>query len=331
MLAAVLTIREVENNDTAEVAQPLTGARTYVVKGAVSNPADLDFFRFSAAGNSAVALNVRALRRTWRAATELAPLITVYDPNGVRIASSATGGVGSRHAAAFSFATSVAGEYRAVVSSRPNLFGGGLRTGTYALRVNTNAPRPASTTAVAPVEADPLLRIHRFRFGNADTPTPAAVGDWVPVTANDPALVGKNVYVVVHGWAQPYAKANKAGVLGVPSAAKPNLKQWWDTIAYDTDPVLDKPAFGLTEPVAAYMFGAMPDPAATYQISPQGMAWQLVKADPNAVVVAYSWIDDSAQPLLEVAKSEALTSLNGARLATALKSLLPARPSAGST
>ncbi len=183
------------------------------------------------------------------------------------------------------------------------------------------------------MEADPLLRMHRFRFGHDDTPSAAAVGDWVPVTANDPALAGKNVYVVVHGWAQSYALANKAGVLGVPSAAKPNLKQWWDTIAYGTDPVLDQPAFKLTEPVAPYMFAAISGPKAAappaYQISPQGMAWQLVKADPNAVVVAYSWIDDSAQGLLNVFASEALTSLNGARLATALRALLPSQPIRG--
>jgi pimeloyl-ACP methyl ester carboxylesterase len=279
-------------------------------------------------------MNVKATRLTGRAATEFAPLISVYDPNGVRIASSTTGGKGSVHATAFSFKTSIAGEYQAVISSRANAFGGGLRTGGYALTLKATAARATGATAVAPVEANPLLRMHRFRYGNADTPTQPAVGDWVPVTANDPSLVGKNVYVVVHGWAQSYALANQAGVLGVPTVAKPALKQWWDTIAYATDPVLNKPAFKLTEPVAPYMFAAMPapkksGPAGGYEISPQGMAWQLVKSDPNAVVVAYSWIDDSAQGLLNVSKSEALTSLNGARLATALKELLPSQPIAG--
>lgn len=333
MLAVLLPVREVESNDSPETAQRLTGSAGYLVRGDVSSPTDVDFFEFSATRSSAITLDARATRLTGRAATEFAPLISVYDPNGVRIASSTTGGKGSVHAAAFSFTTTVAGDYRAVISSRANVFGGGLPTGGYALAVTTNAPRPAAATPVAPVEVDPLLRIHRFRFGYADTPTAAAVGDWVPVTAGDPSLAGKNVYVVVHGWAQSYAAANQAGVLGVPTAEKPDLKQWWDTIAYSTDPTLNRPAFKLNAPVAPYMFAAMPAPNASgpadYQISPEGMAWQLVKADPNAVVVAYSWIDDSAQGLFDVFKSEALTSLNGARLATALKELLPSEPIKG--
>jgi hypothetical protein len=58
-------------------------------------------------------------------------------------------------------------------------------------------------------------------------------------------------------------------------------------------------------------------------VSPAGLAWQLLQSDPSAVVLAYSWIDDSATTL--PATSEARTALNGARLARALTEALPAR------
>jgi thioesterase domain-containing protein len=56
-------------------------------------------------------------------------------------------------------------------------------------------------------------------------------------------------------------------------------------------------------------------------VSPAGLAWQLKQSDPDAEVLIYSWVDDSAQLL--PAPSETFTALNGARLASALEQVLP--------
>ncbi len=68
-------------------------------------------------------------------------------------------------------------------------------------------------------------------------------------------------------------------------------------------------------------------------VAAQGLAPDLVASDPNAVVLAYSWLDDSATkeasiPIvggsipLDAYKSEARTTLNGERLAMALEQVL---------
>jgi hypothetical protein len=58
------------------------------------------------------------------------------------------------------------------------------------------------------------------------------------------------------------------------------------------------------------------------EISPVGLANALTQTDPKAVVLAYSWIDDSATGL-DASLSEAYTALDGTRLADALELVLP--------
>ena len=188
--------------------------------------------------------------------------------------------------------------------------GGGRQTGSYALSVTKTAPAPAASGIVAPVEANVLSRLAIYQPA---TSTPQ-VSDWKPLVAGDSRLSGKNVYVAVHGWATDYAGVPKLN--GTPA----NPLKWWQTIDYQQlKPATKTP---LTEPVASYMFLPQAgEDAAHTPVTPGGLAWQLLQSDPDAVVLAYSWIDDSAT-ILPLA-SEARTTLNGVRLARALEQALP--------
>jgi pimeloyl-ACP methyl ester carboxylesterase len=115
-------------------------------------------------------------------------------------------------------------------------------------------------------------------------------------------------------------KAYQGG--GLPN---PPLK-WWQTI----NTALPKSPGAPASPELFY--GASGDGV---QISPVGLAYALTQADPNAVVLAYSWIDDSATSELAggipegAYLSEAYTVMNGARLANALTQALPTDFSSG--
>src|SRR5262249_24682620 len=96
--------------------------------------------------------------------------------------------------------------------------------------------------------------------------------------------------------------------------------KWWQTL--DTA-LMGSPGF----PAAQEMFyGSAGD---GIQISPSGLAYAITQADPKAVVLAYSWIDDSATDdalggiPAHAYLSEAYTALNGTRLADALEQALP--------
>ena len=316
MPAGLVAWGEVENNDTAPASQPLRGTTNFLVRGSVSSVNDVDSFTFTAAKGVHVALNARATVLTGRDATEFAPRMTVYAPDASLIAASASGGVGSRQAAGFSFFAAAGGIYRVVVSGRQQDPGVGMQTGGYALRVTKIPPALAASGTVAPVEANVLSRLAIYQPA---TSTPQ-VSDWKPVVAGDSRLSGKNVYVAVHGWATDYA--------GVPqlNGTSANPLKWWQTIDYSHLTPAKNPITGknipLTEPVASYMFLPQAGEDADHtQMTPGGLAWQLLQSDPNAVVLAYSWIDDSATTL--PAPSEAHTTLNGARLARALEQALP--------
>ena len=88
--------------------------------------------------------------------------------------------------------------------------------------------------------------------------------------------------------------------------------KWWQTL----DTSLPKSPGNADSPEMFY--GSAGD---GIQISPVGLAYAITQADPNAVVLAYSWIDESATGTFAgtIPKgsylSEAYTAMNGSRLA----------------
>ena len=248
-----------------------------------------------------------------------------YNPaflGGVRVASAdlngddrsdlvtGAGPTGGPHVRAFDAAslTEIAG----LLAFDP-AFSGGLTIASAELDTRGD---PGSFQLTAEVPA--LQRLARF--------VPSAVpnlNNWTSVGVRDSALAGKHVYVIAHGWAPGFidmVKAYQSG--GLPS---PPLK-WWQTI----DTSLPKSPGAPASPEMFY--GASGDGV---QISPVGLAYALTQSDPNAVVVAYSWIDESATNELAGAipegayLSEAYTVLNGNRLANALSQALPTDFSSG--
>lgn len=311
MLAPLIALREVENNDTAETSQELRGFGAYRVAGRVANVADIDSFTVTVTPGERVALDVRPTVRTGRATGDFAPRLTVHAPDGSVIATAETRGGRLRRRADYAFFAAAGGTYRIVVTGRQPEAGVGRLTGAYALRIRMTRPT-SDVRDVAPAEADVLTRLAIYQ-PSSSTPS---VSDWQPLVANDPRLSGRNVYVAVHGWATDYA-----GVPALNGTSTDPLK-WWQTIDYASLTPASKP---LTEPVASYMFlgqvGERIDGAPGTPVSPAGLAWQLKQSDPDGVILIYSWVDDSAQTM--PAPSEAATALNGARLAAALGEVLP--------
>lgn len=163
-------------------------------------------------------------------------------------------------------------------------------------------------------EIDVLSRVNRF-VPNAIP----SLSNWTSVNVNDSNLVGKNVYVIAHGWAPGFKPMVQAYVAN--NEPNPPLK-WWQTL--DTS-LPSSPGV----PSSAEMFyGATGD---GIQISPTGLAYAITQTDANAIVLAYSWVDESATDDFSTELhipggaylSEAYTSLNGVRLANALEQILP--------
>jgi hypothetical protein len=247
--------------------------------------------------------------------------LLAYDPaftGGVRVASAdlnadgradivtGAGPGGGPHARVFDAATL---DETAGVMAFDFGFTGGIRIGSSALETAGN---PAFFQLRSEVSL--LDRVSRF--------VPNAVpslGNWVAQPSNDTSLHGKNVYAIAHGWAPGFVDMVNAYVSN--DLPNPPLK-WWQTL--DTA-LPGSPGF----PASPEMFyGSSGDGV---QISPAGLAYAITQSDPNAVVLAYSWIDESAtsgDPLKSFL-SEAYTSMNGGRLANALQTILPATFSSG--
>lgn len=162
----------------------------------------------------------------------------------------------------------------------------------------------------------------------------------VPNYAN--LLHGKDVYVLVHGWAPGYTDWVKAY-----AQKYHKVLEWWQTIPsnyqggtgnkmYQSIKSLDTSGAG---PESPWLLNGYPTPVTRTStiVSAGGLAHDLVATDPKAVVLAYSWLDDSATsnktitiPVLgynlsipqDAYHSEALTTVNGARLAVALEQVL---------
>lgn len=193
-------------------------------------------------------------------------------------------------------------------------FTGGIRVGSSALDTTGN-PDYLQLKSEVPV----LDRVARF--------VPNAVpslANWIAQPPNDTSLVGKNVYVVAHGWAPGFIDMVKAYVAN--NQPNPPLK-WWQTL---NTALAKSPG----NPASPEMFYGLSESGV--QITPVGLAYAITQSDPNAVVLAYSWIDESATGKFAGSipegsyLSEAYTSMNGGRLANALHMILPSTFSSGS-
>ncbi len=170
------------------------------------------------------------------------------------------------------------------------------------------------------ISAD-VARLGLFQPGTATSP-----GFFNKVTAPLTNLTGANVYVLIHGWADGYLP----WVQGYQEGTGLVLKVW------ETDPNIPNSQLyqqyntSHLPPAGNWIFQGSPGPG---QQPPKGivvsigsLSQQIVNGDPKAVVLAYSWIDDSATDsgLGYAYTSESKTELNGMRLANALQQVLPA-------
>ena len=188
----------------------------------------------------------------------------------------------------------------------------------------------------APAPAPTLTPLERLGYYNPITKEVQQL-DTVPDYGS--LLQGKDIYILVHGWAPGYAK-------WVSAYAKQTKQvlEWWQTIPENYPLGANDPAYKAIKasnpnnvgPESPWLLDGYPNPYTKpiATVSNMGMAQDLLNTDPNAVVLAYSWLDDSATstatvkiPLLNYSltipqqafQSEAKTTVNGTRLAVALE------------
>lgn len=155
---------------------------------------------------------------------------------------------------------------------------------------------------------DPLERLSQWT-GGATTIVPEkhSPSKWFTPASNASIKGKRNLYVVVHGWA-PGAKDEVD--------SQPAKALWWsDALKNDED--------GGRWP-SAWAWSPSTD-----GVSSTGMLQQILRADENAAVFAYSWIDQSATSEIALphdwaSRSESFTFTNGVRLAGALQHVLTA-------
>jgi hypothetical protein len=121
-----------------------------------------------------------------------------------------------------------------------------------------------------------------------------------------------DLYIFAHGWAPSFLE----DVLLHSTPGNP--LHVWDTVNFP----------GPQGPDSAYLFNGVD------QVSVTGLAKAITQADPNAVILLYSWLDQSATPdtsglsttdplpALLAAQSESYTQLNGLRMAGAIRAAL---------
>ncbi|MFM7185354.1 MAG: DUF4214 domain-containing protein [Planctomycetota bacterium] len=151
------------------------------------------------------------------------------------------------------------------------------------------------TPAVAPLD-----RLQRYNPTTRKFDLPVTAGS---ITSS--FLSPRNLYVYSHGWSPGYSEQVMLG-----STPGNPLTSW-----------------NATPAVPEWLFHATPE------VAVEGLAQSIVDADPNAIVVAYSWIDLSAtsslsgsgslegivRALAQVGQSESRTQLAGLNLAEALE------------
>lgn len=160
-----------------------------------------------------------------------------------------------------------------------------------------------------------LQRLGRWTGGNTAVPVGTDPSRYFAAVATGSIGGGAtppNIYVLAHGWAPGYrAAVDKAGG---------NLL-WWGSAASAAGIWTSDWAWS---PVTVAL---KPPPAPPFVVNTRGMLQSIATFDPTAVILAYSWIDDSATDagytnLDEVYQSEAYTHVNGMRLANALQSAI---------
>jgi hypothetical protein len=195
---------------------------------------------------------------------------------------------------------------------------GPTRDAFVAATAKTTESTPAALAALAsPADTPTLTPIERLAYFNYDPAT--GQGQFVPVTPDDPRLVGKDVYVLVHGWAPGYIDWVNA------AAAEGQVLEWWQT--FPDQPGYNAAISGGLGPASPWLLDGHTE--SSIVVSSKGMAQDILASDPNAAVLAYSWIDDSATAVSsstgvpeDAYLSEAKTTLNGERLAVALEEVL---------
>jgi pimeloyl-ACP methyl ester carboxylesterase len=215
----------------------------------------------------------------------------------------------------------------------------------------------AASSAVQSAESLPTVPLVE-RLGYYDTDD--AFPHFVQVNSTNMATLqaklqnpNVKVYVLVHGlaqgayetWVDRYANGYDPGD-GPKLPANNTILDWWQTIPENYSGGVDNENYkhvlayakGLDlGPVSPWLLEGhwSADPRTTHSPPPiresdNGLAWDLAhdgdwkkgaKVDPNAVVLAYSWLDDAATSSLGYT-AEAATELNGARLAAALEQLI---------
>ena len=128
----------------------------------------------------------------------------------------------------------------------------------------------------------PLDRLQRYNPTTQNFDLPVTAGSLTSTSA-DP----RNVYFISHGWAPGQSEAVLLG-----STPGDPLKSW------NANPA-----------VPSWLFQP------TVQVASTGMAQTIIDADPNAIVVAYSWLDLSATP---TATTEATVNLTASGSGTTL-------------
>ena len=172
---------------------------------------------------------------------------------------------------------------------------------------------PAALAASANPISPSLTPIERLAYYDPTS------GQFVPVTPDDPRLVGKDVYVLVHGWAPGYNTWVKK------DAALGQVLEWWQTFPGQAG--YNASISGGLPPASEWLLDGHTE--GSIVVSSTGMVQDILASDPNAAVLAYSWIDDSATPVSaytgipeDAYRSEAMTALNGERLAVGLEQVL---------
>ena len=146
--------------------------------------------------------------------------------------------------------------------------------------------------------------LSRLGYFNGTTFVPVSAGS---IGSSITGQGGTNLYVIVHGWAPGYQSIVDANSkLGDPI-------EWWQ---------LQGAVVGSTGAYSPWLYqgtqGGEP------YVTPLGLSQSILAYDPKAVVLAFSWVDDSATGgsvtgLTEAYESEARTQVNGLRLASAIQ------------
>jgi hypothetical protein len=148
---------------------------------------------------------------------------------------------------------------------------------------------------------------------------PSSYFDTVAAGSLSGTTAPQAIYVVVHGWAPGYQTTvdNAEGNLlwwgtGASAPNSNGMNVWASDWAWS--PVI----------ASTFLYGNI-------TVNATGMLQSIMAADPNAVALAWSWIDESATPggdfnATDVYSSEAYTHINGIRLANALMEAIGSSP-----